>query len=353
MEIRTLNFRERPAAESLLGEWRLAEGWTAGDRFRRQAIFDPCYADENVWIAIEGGEIAGLLTIFPRQLRILGHSIPTGGIGNILTANAYRGRGIASKLVEQACDAMRSRGIELALFFSRASPDRVAGFRARGWQSWRGQRTILRRAPTKPAGAPTSSESIVLEAVDRDNKRALQSVKSIHTAYGASRSGTVERDDALWQACLELTPAPREEFWIASRGGLAVAYLRAAIVEDVLTVTELGRFEDGADALARLVVTLLEPREPDPLTREGLSSADLRSFVVLPTFDDIGLSVALESRGIHSHPMDDPGASLRCVNLIGFAARLDVDLLPGEEGAQFLRRILPPDAMVFWPSDRF
>jgi hypothetical protein len=30
-----------------------------------------------------------------------------------------------------------------------------------------------------------------------------------------------------------------------------------------------------------------------------------------------------------------------------------VDLLPDEDGAAFLRRILPPDAMVFWPADRF
>ena len=74
---------------------------------------------------------------------------------------------------------------------------------------------------------------------------------------------------------------------------------------------------------------------------------------VLPTFDDIGLTVALEHRGVRSHPMDEAKANFRCVNLIGFASRLDVDLLPDEEGVGFLRRILPPDAMVFWPADRF
>jgi hypothetical protein len=102
-----------------------------------------------------------------------------------------------------------------------------------------------------------------------------------------------------------------------------------------------------------LITSLLEPREPDVLCRDGLSSAELRSFLVLPTFDDIGLIVALEQRGIRSHPMDVVSGNFRCVNLIGFAARLDVDLLPDEEGAEFLRRILPPGAMVFWPADRF
>ena len=356
MEIRTLKFHERSTAASVLDEWRLAEGWTAGDRFRRQTKFDPRYSDENVWAAFVGDEIASILTVFPRQLRILGHSVPVGGIGNLMTSRSHRGKGFATKVLEQALAAMRERGLELAIYFSGASPASADPVRTQGWHKWGGQRTILRSAlatADHPTPKIADSESIVLESVGRDNKRALQSVKPIHAAYAASRSGSVERDDDLWQACLDLTPAPLEEFWIAYRGGLAVAYLRASIVEDVLTITEFGRFEDGAGALARLIATLLEPREADVLARGSISSSELRSFIILPTFDDIGLSVALEGRGIHSHPMDDPGASLRCVNLIGFAARLDVDLLPGEDGPQFLARILPPNAMVFWPADRF
>ena len=132
-----------------------------------------------------------------------------------------------------------------------------------------------------------------------------------------------------------------------------MAYARVALVDDVLTITELGRFEDGAEALAKLIASLLEPRQDDPLAHGALESQHLRSFLVLPTFDDIGLIVALEHRGIRSHPMDHSPASFRCVNLIGLAARLDVDLLPDEDGSGFLKRILPQDSMVFWPADRF
>jgi GNAT superfamily N-acetyltransferase len=362
MEIRTLSALERPRVARLLDDWPLSEGWTAGDRFRRQAEFDPRYSDRNVWIAVEQDEILGVLTIFPRMLRILGHPVPTGGIGNLFTAERARGRGIGTELLEHACDTMRGQGLELGLLFPSAPPATPPFFEKRGWYVWGGQRTILRRAADsspRPEGASPSSESsetsddIEISPVGPEDKRALQAVKSIHAAYGASRSGTVDRDDAMWQACLELRPAPIEEFWIARRGGLAVAYARAAIVDDVLTLTELGRFEDGADALAKLVLALMNPREQDVLARPGLTSAELRSFLVLPTFDDIGLIVALEHRGIRSHPMDAASGCLRCANLIGLAARLDVDLLPDEDGRSFLARILPPDAMVFWPSDRF
>jgi len=341
----------------LLDGWDLAEGWTAGDRFRQQVEFDPTWHDENVFVALEHDELVGVLSIVPRHLKILGHVVPTGGVGNLFTAPRLRGKGVATELLDRACDAMRARGFELAVAFPGAPPATPEFFVKRGWFGWGGQQTILRvdpNAPPRPEGSPSDDE-FELQSVGPGDSRALQSVKSIHIAYAASRSGTVVRDDGLWEACLQLTPAPREEFWIARRGGLTVAYARASIVDDVLTITELGRFEDGSSALARLIASLLTPRENDLLVPagSGVLSEHLRSFAVLPTFDDLGLTVALEHRGIRSHPMDEAKASFRCVNLIGFASRLDVDLLADEDGGAFLQRILPPDAMVFWPADRF
>ena len=367
MEIRTLVGIDRRKIAEFLDAWPLSGGWTAGDRFRRHAESDPTWSEENVFVALEKGELIGTVSILPRRLQVLGHAIPTGGIGGLYTAPGIRERGVASELLERACEAMRSRGLELSVVFPSGPLAAGTYFEKRGWYSWGGQQTILRRdeadSPSGSGGAKAASESedsIELEPVRPGDTRALQSVKSIHAAYAASRSGSVIRDDALWDASFSLTQAPREEFWIARRGGLAVAYARASIVDDVLTITELGRFEDGGGALARLIGSLLEPLEDDPLIptsdeagSASPTSAQLRSFVVLPTFDDIGLMVALEHRGIRSHPMDDLRAGFRCVNLIGLASRLDVDLLPNEDGPQFLKRILPPDAMVFWPADRF
>lgn len=357
MEIRTLTAQERMKVAALLDGWRLAEGWSAGDRFRQQAEWDPTWHDENVFVALEKDTIVATATIVPRHLKILGHVVPTGGIGNLYTDPALRARGVATEVLDRACEAMRARGLELAVAFPGAPPATPEFFEKRGWFGWGGQQTILRVDPDARARTESGGDEIEITPIGPGDDRALQSVKSIHAAYAASRSGTVVRDDALWRACLQLTPAPREEFLIARRGGLTVAYARASIVDDVLTITELGRFEDGADPLARLIASLLTPREEDPLAPSGLgdraASEQLRSFAVLPTFDDIGLTVALEHRGIRSHPMDEAKASFRCVNLIGFASRLDVDLLADEDGAAFLRRILPPDAMVFWPADRF
>lgn len=358
MEIRTLAAQERLKFADLLDDWRLAEGWTAGDRFRSQVEYDPTWADENVLVAVEGGRLLGGISILPRQIRILGHPVPAGGISNLFTTPALRRRGIATDLLERGAEILRQRGLELAIAFPGAAPATADFFDKRGFVGWRGQQSILRVDPEASLrGATTDPGNITFEPIASENERALQSIKAIHAAYAASRSGGVVRDDALWRACFHLSPAPFEEFWLARRGGLAVAYARASILDDVLTATEIGRFEDGADALARLIAHLLEPRAEDPLLRGAIASRitsrELRSFLVLPTFDDIGLTVALEHRGIRSHPMDDARASLRCINLAALAARLDVDVQRGEDGQGFLRRILPPDGMVYWPADRF
>jgi len=351
MEIRTLEAGEVEAVLRMLAAWDAPNGWRSPDGFRRQMQLDPTFQEHNVWVAVERGEVVGCAQIHPRRLRILGHAIPTGGLGPVYTRPDLRGRGVATTLVERAATAMRERGMELALVFSSAP----GLFRRLGWHAWRGQRSILRHGDHKPP-APARSASgpeIEIVALEPQRDRALAAVKAIHNAYSGSRNGTVIRDDALWDASLRLAGNPDEEFFVARRGGLAVAYARATLLEEGLTITEMGRFEDGAVALAQLVARLLEPRDRDPLAPPGRSSDEIRSFAIMSTFDDIGLTVSLEHEGVASHPVDDDTGLIRCLNIHALAARLDVELLPDEDEPGFLRRILPPDGFVFWPADRF
>ena len=350
MEIRTLEPPEIDALHDLLSGWESRDGWRSPETFKRQVEADPHFEEQNVWVAVDRGELVACALIHPRRLRILGHGIPGGGIGRVFTREDYRGQGIASALIEQAATAMRERGMELSIVFSQQR----ALFERLGWNEWRGERSILRRAEGKrPNAKDDGASNIELVPLDRERNRALAAVKAIHSAYSGSRNGTVIRDDGLWDATLALAGNPIEEFWVARRGGLAVAYGRATLLEEGLTITEIGRFEDGAAALAKLVGELLEVRDDDPLASNGQTSAEIRSFAVLPTFDDIGLTVGLEHAGVTSHPVPDQSGLIRCLNITALAARLDVALLEGEDEASFLRRILPPDGFVFWPADRF
>ncbi len=351
MEIRTLRAEEREALSELLEGWTLPDGWKAGAFYRRYREQDPTYADENVWVALEGGRLAACVQIFPRRVRVLGHAVPAGGIGAHFTAPEHRGSGIATQLLEAAVEAMLKRGLEISLLFGEEEREFYA---ERGWAAWRGERTIVRMSHGHP---PLSEVQLArdgeIEVAAFDRERDFAAVKAVHSAYSASRNGTLARDDALWDASLELAGNPGEEFLVARRGGDTVAYVRVALLGGLLAVTELARRDDAASPLALLMARTLEPREDDGLAAQGLTSRQLRSSALLPAFDDLPLTVAMEQRGIGSHPVDDRSIMLRCLDMPSLARRLDVSLFPGENAAEFLARLLPRDSLVFWPADRF
>jgi len=250
-------------------------------------------------------------------------------------------------LLGRAAAAMREAGMELSLLFSALS-DFYAQW---GWRPLRLQRSILRRSEAPAVAPPGSSDEVELASFDAG--RDLDAVKALHWSYSASRNGTVVRDADLWTASLAVAGNPGEEFLVARRAGRAIAYVRATRFDPMLCVTELGRDDDASGPLAALIASLLEPRDPDPLAPPGTRSEQLRAALLLPAFDDIALAVALEHRGVELQPLEDTHTMLRCLNLPALGERLNVRLLPGEDGDAFLNRILPPDGLVFWPSDRF
>jgi GNAT superfamily N-acetyltransferase len=345
VQIRSLRSHERGALLDLLDQWELADGWRGRDFFRRYIEIDPTYDDENVWVAEEEGQLVSCVQIFPRRVRVLGQPVPCGGIGSVFTREEWRGKGVAGAVLERCAQAMTDRGMELSILFTA----RIPFYSRHGWRSWTCQRTVLRLAdPDAVRDGPAD-----VEVAPFDWERDFEAVRAIHSVYSAPRNGTVVRDPALWSASFRLAGNPREEFLVALRGGRPVAYARATLLYEVFIVSELGRLEDAADALAELLLRFLLPREDDPLAPPGKQSRELRSFLVLPAFDDIPLTVSIEGRRVSTHPVGDPSSMLRCLSAPALAERLQVSPLPGEQGEDFLRRLLPEGSFVFWPADRF
>ena len=108
MEIRSLRPDEREALLALLDMWDLPDGWRGRDYFARFMDVDPTFDYDNLWVAAEGDFLHGCVQIFPRRLRVLGHAVPTGGIGSVFTRHESRGSGIASALLDRAVKAMHT-----------------------------------------------------------------------------------------------------------------------------------------------------------------------------------------------------------------------------------------------------
>lgn len=345
MEIRTLDAGERDTWLDLLSGWDLPDGWAGHDFFGRWIELDPTWQDENVWVAEEGGQLLSAVQIFPREIRVLGHAVPTGGIGSVYTRESYRRGGIAGAVLDEAVVAMRDRGMELSLLFGT----RFDFYGGHGWASWKNQRAWLSRGG-EGRGTAAKVEDIEISRFDLD--RDLEAIVALHGEYSRSRSGTVVRDESLWEASFDLAGNPDEELVVARRAGELVAYLRLTRMFDKLVVTELAR-ADAAEPLAAIIDDQLEPRERDVLAASDQPSRELRASMLMPCFDDLPLTVALEDRGIAANVVDDPVNMLQCLNAAALSARLDVPVHSDETPMAFLKRVLPPESFVFWPADRF
>jgi len=343
MQIRTLHRDERERLLELLDGWRLPDGWRGRDFFRRHVEEDPTFEDENVVVAEEGGELVSCVQVFPRLVHLRGRAVPMGGIGSVFTRPERRRGGLARRLVELTLERMRERGLLVSLLFG---DERL--YHELGWRAWQAKALLaVREAP--PAQPPVRGGGIR----DFDRARDLDAVREIHARYSGRFDGTVVRDDRLWEASLRVAGNPREEFLVALRGGAPVAYARAVVLHSFLVVSELGRTDAGAEALAALVDRLLEPREADPLARPDRPSVELRRLAALPWLPDAELQAALAARGLAVKPVDNPAVMWRCLDAPALAGRLDLELLPGEDGESLLRRVLPPGRFTYWPADRF
>jgi len=345
MRVRTLRAGEREALLDLLDGWELPDDWRGRDFFRRYLEHDPTYADENVWVAEDTGRLVSCVQIFPRRIRVGEAAVATGGIGSVFTRPEARHGRVASELLERAAQAMRERGMPLSLLFA----SRLEFYTRLGWISWPSTRTLLRPAPN----APTADAGPGIELRAFDPERDLMAVQRLHVSYTGRRQGAVVRDAAAWEATLRNGGNPREDFLLAVRGGEPVAYVRAAVLSGFLLVTELGRTQDAAPALAAAVRAVLTPREDDPLERPGRPSKDLRALGVAPALLDAPLEAALRAAGVGADSYPDPNAMIRCLDAPALAKAANVELRPREEGPALLRRLLPPEAFSYWTADRF
>jgi GNAT superfamily N-acetyltransferase len=331
MELRTLRRDETAAWLELLDGFELGDGWRGRDLVARPLEVDPRFDPKQVWVAADGDGLVAAVQLLPRRMRLLGHSVPCGGIGGVFTRVDRRGEGIASRLLARAIEELRGAAVELALAFA---PDRGARLlEPLGFERWRQEQVLVSAAGDLPSGQQRG-----FEIEDFDAARDLESVVAIHSAYSAARSGTLVRDATAWQVSLVLAGNPDERFRVALRDGRPVAYLRSAHLDGRDRALELARLDDAAEPLAALVVDAIAP------SGEGL---------VLPAFDDLPLTVALEQTGHACAPETVESALLCCLDAAALGTRLDIGRLPGEEAPAFLRRILPADAFTFWPADRF
>jgi len=287
--------------------------------FARYLDHDPLLGPEDTLVAVEGGAIVSAVQVFTRRLRLRGETVLLGGIGSVATRPACEGRGLASALLRGAVDDMQARGMTLSLLFTGRQ-----GFYGRlGWVAlphpvW----AVRHRDALPPQGARGFTDA------------DLPAVRALYDAYAARRPGATIRDDAYWRGQLRFAGNPDERFDVVERGGRVVAYARRIPFHGTWRIMEYGRADDAAEALAGLIVSLVQGDAP-----------------LLVPAGDPALGAALAARADACDDVAFPEQMWRVID--DRRARALAGASPEAADAEVLAALVTGPASVFWPSDRF
>ncbi len=320
--VRTIERHERDAVLDLLREW-------LGDRdfFKRYFDHDPAFRDDLCLVATDDGRLVSTLQVFPKEIAVGEVRLRVGGLGNVFTTDAYRGRGIASTVLRRAIEIMEQDGFDLSLLFA----SRLTFYSQFGWQAHR------RRLGALALAAELPEPQLTVRPFEPE--RDLDAVMRIYDAYNRGRNGAVVRDRTYWQGQLRYAGNPAEVFLLTERRGEVVAYARLISLYDVWMVMEHGALDGEEEALADVLLALGER------ARAG-------GFMVFHLGAHPEVGAALQQRGLPVNDVEDVFSMWRLINTEQLAGKLGVGV-DEVRHPEFIDRLLPYDGSVYWTSDRF
>jgi predicted acetyltransferase len=165
--------------------------------------------------AFDGDRLVGHLAAWDMGQWFGGRCIPMGGVAGVAVAPEFRGRGVASAMLDGALALLRDRGDAISTLY----PANVGLYRSCGWEiaGVRPPRTTstsnLARLP-RPAGPVTGR---------RANDADLTALEQAYDAWAATQPGMLQRSPRY---AARIT-AEREghETYVAEAGGRITGYL--------------------------------------------------------------------------------------------------------------------------------
>lgn len=185
--------------------------------FMARMTDDPEMLPEGMLIAKDGSRVISNVNVLEVDFIYGRATVRCGGIANVVTHPDYRGRGVASTLLNEAHKIMRWRGMALSLL-STGIPKFYAPY---GYAPWvRTETTLL-----EPRDSGPGKDVRAL-----DPAKDPLALKEMRSRYFHRFIGGLERSDEVWEKQFAWTPHyPAEDLslgMVAESQGHPQAYLR-------------------------------------------------------------------------------------------------------------------------------
>lgn len=184
-------------------------GW-----WRDYLIRGPHGGPSSIWIAEDGGEIAGACLLLSMRQWISGVAMPMMGLGVVTTALTHRRRGVAGRMVEAGLRKARERGDLVSALY----PFRVAYYGGLGYGlAGETHRYVL--PPTSLPDSPDDRRRMRLVRTPADRK----TLQELYARGARLQTGQVERSEHAWGYVLE--GDERAALLYVAEGGQAEGYV--------------------------------------------------------------------------------------------------------------------------------
>ncbi len=189
-------------------------------------------------------EPLGNVSLVPMQTWLDGRPVDTLGVASVATPVAYRGRGIAGRLLRHCLDVADCRKLPAVLFTSLPDMYRPLGFEA--------IRQSYHALPAKRLDfGPGRFDFNMLDTLD---DRSLLQISRLYTDEYPNYDGKIVRDADYWQFYRMLVdPYPKVRMLFCLEAGQIVGYARLELEADRLLVSELCRADTALDAAESLL----------------------------------------------------------------------------------------------------
>lgn len=169
---------------------------------------------DSVWVADEGGALAGVLRVHRFGHFFGGRSVPALGIGGVAVAPEARGRRVAERLVVEVLREFRRQGFAISTLF----PATVPVYRRCGYEYM--SLRVRFRAPLRSLPRAAGPE-VVPWTPDH-----LGEIAACYRAWAAGQTGVVDRPERWWPDRVLASREGREVFQYCVReGGAVTGYL--------------------------------------------------------------------------------------------------------------------------------
>jgi predicted acetyltransferase len=200
--------------------------------------------------AFDAGRLVATAHVHELGQWLGGRVVPMGGLASVAVAADRRGRGVASRLVAAALEAMRDRGEVISTLY----PATTIPYRRLGWEV-AGTR-VRRRVPLRSlAHLPAASAAVRLRPADADGD--LTALRAVYDQVAPTTDGFVARNERWWGYHL------RRALSAGGDPGHAYVYLAESTAGDPVGYLIYHHGEGAADEFYGLEVDELLAVDPE------------------------------------------------------------------------------------------